>query len=271
MFFKIVFLAFPAIGLADSSFIWWKLNGQSRSPEGGVLLSLSLEVQGQPEIFSPEVIFRQTPLTKGSKRQLSDGGPFFRKSVSPFQRDFVFYLGQSAKLDIFAKAQIRSEWLYAQTVTSGNGKFGLTDPDSSPIKIKAMGPNWPQWTMVNDKIFLNAKTGSNFELEFSEVPSLVKVFDNQVVMANFPGEKNKKYSYSKQEDYELTHDLTRTLKKIVVFTAYLNQGGRASFSVPIFRASNYHIDYPQGIATMAATVIGVIGLVIASGARFEFR
>jgi hypothetical protein len=271
LFFKMFFLAYPVFGSQDGSFVWWKLNGQSRSPEGGKLISLNLEAQGEPLISNIEVIYRQTPLKRGLKSHLGEGGPFFRKSVSPSQRDFIFYLGQLAKLEVFARARIGANWSYAQTVASGDGKSGLPDPDGSPIDFETISLNWPKWRTIDESVFLRATAGSRFELEFSEVPCLVKVFEDQAVMANFRAKDDRRFFYTKADDYELTHDATRTLKKYLVFTAYLSQGDRASFSTPVIRANNRRLDYPQGFAAMAATVFGVIGLVVASGARFEFR
>jgi hypothetical protein len=159
---------------------------------------------------------------------------------------------------------------YAQTVAALNGKSGLRDPDGEFLRTDSLNLSWPNWKMVDEKNFYRTQAHWLLELELSEDPRLVKVFEDRISMANFPGGSGR-LSYAKSQDYDLVADRSRTLKKDVVFTAYLERGDTATFAVPVYRANYYNLDYPLGIAAIMVAIFGTIGLVKARGKRFEFR
>ncbi|MDR2141649.1 MAG: hypothetical protein LBR11_07670 [Deltaproteobacteria bacterium] len=262
-------LVAPAWGDPARDFIWWKMVSQSQSPEGGHLISYRLESPGATAIEDLEVIFRVSPYQRAGAARSFGQGQYFQKIVHPGQRDFVFHGGQSAKIDIWARARRGERWLFAQTLVATFGQSGLGDSESSALVDFDWAPDWPQWRLAGAEMFYRAQAGQPLSLELSVQPRLVQVLEDQVTMANWPGRELGLYQYVSSQNHQLAQSGYTAQKKDVIFLASLGQLGEATFALPVYRAYYGQLDYKKGLTVMAAFFVGTIGLVSFHGRRFE--
>ncbi|MDR1607238.1 MAG: hypothetical protein LBT38_02355 [Deltaproteobacteria bacterium] len=259
--------AWGAQNLGFRDFIWWRLISQSQSPDGGHLIVYQLESQAPDYLDDLEVTFKLSPYQRlGGVRAYLEGS-YFRKIINSKQRRFVFYGGQSAKLDIWAKARRGDKWLTAQTIASTFGQSGLTDPEATPLEDKELAG--PQWTLAGSERFYRAQTGQLFELELSLAPTAVKIFEDLVTMANLRPSEKGLYRHVSQQTQDQAQSGYTASKKDLVFVGYWGETGAASFSLPVYRAYYGQLDYPKGFLVMGVFLLGTIGLVKAQSRRFE--
>jgi hypothetical protein len=249
--------------------MWWRLTEQSQAPDGAHLLTYQLETQGQAPIEELEVLFLLSPYQRDIRGRNFGPGELYRKTVHPGQRKLVFYGGQSAKFDIWARARRGRRWLIAQTIASTFGRSGLKDPEATPLANPEIALAWPQWTMVGAERFYRAQAGQPLDLELSARPLSVKVFEDQVLMANWPGREEGVYRYVTSQNQDMAQSGYTAQKKDVVFMGDLGPLGLASFSLPVYRAYYGQLDYPKGLLVMAVVFLGTIGLVKVKGRRFQ--
>ncbi|MDR1871321.1 MAG: hypothetical protein LBS60_05230 [Deltaproteobacteria bacterium] len=266
LIFGLLAVTDPA-GAFSRDFIWWRLIDYRMNTDGGHQVNFNLMVESQKELTDLEVIFLMSPYERSGAIRGYQKGSYFQKAVSPKQRDISFYSGVSARLDIFARGKLGDTPVYAQTILSTFGQSNLPDPEARPIDAP---PTWPTWRFADSPRFYRAQTGTPLAMSISPKPSLVKVFEDQVVMANYPGADQKTYEYSSPHNQSLAKKGYTEKKKDVVFVAYLDDGaGEVSFSLPVYRAYYGQLDYGKGLVVMGATLLGTVGLVGLKGRRFK--
>jgi hypothetical protein len=243
------------------------MNGYFQSADGGHQTECALMVNGPAELTDLEVVFLLSPYQRSGAQRAYGAGTFFQKAVAPGQREFVFYSGLTARLDVWAKGRLDGQETYAQTILSTFGQSGLSDPTAKPL---SQGPDWPSWSLAEAHRYYRAQTGTPLEVRFPGNPKLVQVFEDQIVMANYPGESNGLYRYVSTIDYGLARKGYVERKRDVAFVAYDRDGsGQASFSLPVYRAYYGQLDYKKGLAVFWAFFLGSMALVGLKGQRFK--
>jgi hypothetical protein len=237
------------------------------APDGGQLTKYALSVSSLRDLTDLEVVFRLSPYQKAGADRAYLSGSFYRKLSARGQRDFVFYSGQNARLDIFAKGLLGQTPVLAQTMVSTFGQSGLSDPEAIPLKFDL---NWPSWRLKGSERFYRAQTGQPLALTWPGKTLLAQAVQDGVVMANFPGSTKGSYRYAVAHDQNLAQKSYVESPRDLVFVAYLDQGqGQATFSLPVYRAYYGQLAYSKGLGALAVVVLGGLGLVGLRGRRFR--
>ncbi|MDR1085952.1 MAG: hypothetical protein LBP22_14130 [Deltaproteobacteria bacterium] len=256
----------PAAARDNRNFMWWQMTDQSQAPDGGHLIYYNLNLREQAGTEDLEVIFLFSPYRKDGAVRAFGTGQFYKKLVAPNQRKFTFYGGQSGKMEVFAKARTGGRTFYAQTIMSTFGQSGLTDPEAVPAE---MSLDWPKWRLGQGDRFYRAQVGRPLDLSFSQNPNFVQVFEDQVVMGNFRFQGRGPYVYTPSPGQGLARSGYTARKTDLVSVAFLDNGDRASFSLPVYRAYYSQLDYNKGFLVMGIFLAGTLGLVTAKGRRFQ--
>jgi hypothetical protein len=269
LFFYIVIPAVSApAALPDDEamdFVWWRITGQGRTPDGGMTVDLEL-IGPDGALDDAEVAYKSTP--RHGSGGASSYGPVeaYRKK---FNSPFSIYSGRTERIELMASVLIEGRKFYASAAFSCYGESGRSDQDSERVDT---APGWPSFHLVTDtksQIFYRAQTGTPVTLSIEGSPSSVIVFEKGVPAAAFPGQSGT-YSYTPPHDRELAES-GYSAKNDLVFAASLPDGSVTSFYVPVFRAFYGQINLAGGLAVLASGALLSLGLVWRAGRRFPWR
>lgn len=255
--------ASAASGQAAEPFVRWSIVPPTDYPaDGRARLSLILEASHPDlKVEKPVSFYRLTRLRRfnqeGDREQsvvLSQGWET-RPDGAP---GLVLNIGESAKVDVFAKAEIHGRSCFAQTTLYVFGR-GETD-DTAAVRL-AEPPIWPEFKITSDGEFYWPQTGQEFTLRLSGFYSSpadenLTVWDNGFATELTP--VGSHFAYRPKRDPALDRAGAAAFKTLV-FVARNGSGGSASFTLPVHRSrrDGSHLAAGVGLFGVGAAVAGL--------------
>lgn len=272
--FAVAFLA--AAGTAASAggdeagFMWWRMTGSERTPDGGMTISYEL-CQSSPASLDDLEILYLSAERRGTSSTRAYGEPeAYRKrpESAELPLSVTIYSGRTERMELRASARSGGRVRYASTVVHCYGDSGAPDGSSERTDVPA---DWPGFRLAEDDNFYRAQTGSPISVRINPAPRSADVFEDGAPAAGVSPDENGVFTYIPPHDDALS-SAGYSAKKDVVFVAELPDGrGRASFYMPVYRAFYGHTSLAGGLAVIAAGASSCLILVLARGRKFRWR
>ena len=244
--------------------VWWSITAQTRTSDGGTIVSLDLVCPGGMKIDGADVVYLSTP--RGGSPEVFRKKIFIPENSSPVQ--VGIYSGRYEQIDLRGRFSSGGRVYYAQSLFNCYGESGTSDKDAELI------PAAPEWSAVSlaepgGKYFYRAQTGQTITIAAGIPGAAVKIFENGEQTAAVESDGSGNCSYAPPHDKELARRGPLAKKDLTFEIPLPDESGALSFSLPVYRAFYGQTSLGVGITVLLAAVAVSLSFVFLTGRRFR--
>ncbi|MDR3076407.1 MAG: hypothetical protein LBU26_03815 [Synergistaceae bacterium] len=246
--------------------VWWSITAQTRSSDGGTMVSLDLVCPRGMKIDDADVVYVSTP--RGGSPEVFRKKISIPEDLSPVQ--VGIYSGRYEQIDLRGRFSSGGRVYYAQTLFNCYGESGTVDKDAELI------PAAPEWRTVSlaepgGRYFYRAQAGQTITVITGVHGRPVKIFENGEQVATVESGGSGNCSYAPPHDKELARRGPSAKKDLTFEIPLPDENGFLSFSLPVYRAFYGQASLGGGISVLLAAVAVSLSFVLLMGRRFRWR
>jgi hypothetical protein len=255
-------------GFGPVDHIWWRMTGQERTRDNGVVTSYELifsRSRDDMKLSDVEMVFISTKLD-GTGEKISD---VYTKNLYEIDGKYRvdIYSGENEQIALLAKARTGEKQLYARTLLRGYGQSGKTDPEATRIDTIL---NWPKLRLANEEYFFRAQAGTPLNVHIENARA-IHIFENNTFIGTLTPDDTGFYTHTPPHDKELSRAGFSAKNDLVLVAALENGSVAVSLYLPVYRAFYGRVSLKGGLGVTAASALFCLASVLYRGRRFRWK
>lgn len=250
-----------------ASCLWWRMAGQQRTRDNGVMTSYELRgPHGAVALSDVEVVFKTTE-RNGASGAMPD---IYAKDISSADGGYRvdIYSGRYERIEILAKARIGGKIFYAKTLLNGYGQSGKIDPKARRLHTM---PNWPKLSLGGEEFFFRAQAGTPLKTHIAGGPPAVGIYLNDTYIGTQKNDGEGFYVYTPAHDKKLSAAGYSAWNNLVFVAEPEDGRGVVSLYLPVCRAYYGQVSLRGGLALIGASTLFCFASVWYRGRRFRWN